>query len=97
MTLEKALKPRLGGGGEVLRISSDGVDQMGTKIKTKKIPRALNKPQKTPGPKFNPPKIPRRISGPKKFQKAEAVAKQVWFYFIQGTTWSGVHGNYAVT
>ena len=33
----------------------------------------------------------------KYFQKAEAVTTQVLFYFIQGTTRSGVHGNYAVT
>ena len=42
-----------GGGGVVLRISSDGDDQMGAKIKTPKIRRACNK---------TPPKIPCRIS-----------------------------------
>ena len=28
------------------------------------------------------------------FQKTEIVAKQVCFYFIRGTTWPGVCGNY---
>ena len=48
---------KLGGGGGVLRISSD--DRMGAKIKTpKKSLGLLTKPQKIPGPKINPPKNP---------------------------------------
>ena len=37
---------------------------------------AKSKPQKNPGPKFNPQKFPSHNS----FQKAETVEKQVWFY-----------------
>ena len=46
------------GGGGIPRISSDRDDRTGTKIETKKIPRASNKPPKIPGSKFNPRKIP---------------------------------------
>ena len=43
-----------GGGGGLLRISSDRDHQMGAKMK----------PPKIPGPKFNPQKFPCRISEP---------------------------------
>ena len=49
----------------VLRVSSDGDDRMGAKIKTQKNPfRASNKTQKIPGQKLNPQKIPCQISEP---------------------------------
>ena len=52
---------RGGGGGWVLRISSDGHDRIWAKIETqKKNPRASNKTQKVPEPKINPPKNPVR-------------------------------------
>ena len=54
-----------GGGGGVLRISSDGDDRMGAKIKTPKTSLGLPiKPEKIPRPKINPQKIPCRISEP---------------------------------
>ena len=49
----------LPGVGGVHRISSDGDDRMGAKIKTpKKSLGLLTKPQKIPGPEINPPKNP---------------------------------------
>ena len=43
--------------GGVLRVSSDGDDRMGAKIKTQKNPlRASNKTQKIPGQKLTPKK-----------------------------------------
>ena len=57
--------PGGGGGGGVLQISSDGDDQMGAKIKTKKKSLGLpTKPQKIPGPKINPQTIPCQTSEP---------------------------------
>ena len=52
----------------VLRSSSDRDDRMGEKSKPPKIPRALNKTQRTPGPKFNQQKNP--VSSHKNFQEA---------------------------
>ena len=54
-------------GRGVLRSSSDRDDRMGKKSKPSKIPRALNKTQRTPGPKFNQQKSP--VSGHKNFQE----------------------------
>ena len=61
-----------GGGGKVLRISSDMDDRMVGKIKTLKNPYDLktNPPTKIPGPKFNPQQMPFPISAPKKFPES---------------------------
>ena len=40
------------GGGEVFRISSDGDDRIGAKIKTQKSPWTKNQPPKNPMPNF---------------------------------------------
>ena len=48
----RKLFPQGLGGGGVLRISSDGNDRMGAKIKTTKILRASNKTEKNPWTKI---------------------------------------------
>ena len=61
------------------------------------MPRPSNKPKKSLDQNVTPQKSHAEFPSQKYFQKAEAVTTQVLFYFIQGTTRSGVHGNYAVT
>ena len=57
-TLPIELTSQLGVPGGIPRISSDRDDRTGTKIKTKKIPRASNKPPQNPWIKIKPRKIP---------------------------------------
>ena len=47
-----------------------GMMEWEKKSKPKKIPRASNKTQKIPGPKFNPPKSHAEFLNHKNFQKA---------------------------
>ena len=64
---------------------------MGAKIKTKQKSLGLHTiPPNIPEPKFNRPENPMPT-----FQatKIETVAKQVWFYLINRTTWPGVRRN----
>ena len=59
---------------------------MGAKIKT---------PPKNPWDQnLTPKKSHAEFPSHNNFQKAEIVVKQVWFYFIRGTTRPGVCGNY---
>ena len=54
-----------------------------------------SKPKKIPGPNFNPQKSHAKFLSHKNFQKAETVAKQVWFYTLFAKlTWPGMCGNY---
>ena len=64
------MKVWMSGGEGVLRIPSDGDEQMGRKIKTQTIlSRASNKTQKIPLPKMNPQKSHAEIPEPWKFSK----------------------------
>ena len=62
MQLKKHCTP---GGGGVPRISSDGDDRMGAKIKTQKIPWGFQQnPKISLDQKLTPKKIPCQISEP---------------------------------